>query len=250
MPPHTNEAIVRCVGRISTLPTRCSTSQGQYMRNILIGTLIFMIPAISAGQGQGSGRAQDWDFSVAGIYQRPDIASGQSGSSLDVDDAWGLGFNLGYNFSNRLSVSADIDFLRPDYKATLVDENYPGNTTTVNHSMSQFNGRLKGTFNFTDGPFVPYIEAGFGWTYIDSNLADGPPITGCWWHPWWGYICSNYYSTFSKTYTSYGAGIGLLYEMVGNSFIKASYNYWTLDTGSQSADPALETLQIEYGWRF
>ena len=220
------------------------------MRKMLLGTLIFIIPAISMAQGQSSGRGQGWDFSLAGIYQQPDVASGQGGSSLDVDDAWGFGFNIGYNFNDRLSVSADFDFLRPDYKAVLVDENDPTNIITVDHTLSQFNSRFKGTFNFTDGPFVPYIEAGFGWTNVDSNVADGPPITGCWWHPWWGYICSNFYSTFSQTNTTYGGGIGMRYELVGNSFIKASYNLWQLDTGSQSADPQLESLRIEWGWSF
>ena len=143
------------------------------MRKILLGMLIFIVPAISVGQGHDSGRGQGWDFSVAGIYQRPDVAGGQGGSSLDVDDAWGIGFNIGYNFSNRLSVSADFDFLRPDYKAALVDENDPTNIITVDHTLSQFNSRFKGTFNFTDGPFVPYIEAGFGWTNVDSNVAPG-----------------------------------------------------------------------------
>ena len=238
------------IGGFSNLPTRRLPPRGHDMRNILISTLILIMPAVSAGQSQQSDRAQGWDFTVAGIYQLPDVADGQGGSSLDVDNAWGIGFILGYNISNHLSVSAELDFLRPDYKAVLVDEDDSDNTITIDHSMSQFNSRFKGTFNFADGPLVPYIEAGFGWTKIDSNVADGPPITGCWWHPWWGYICSNYYNTFSKTYSSYGGGAGLRYELAGNSFIKASYNFWVMDTGSRSADPELETLQIEYGWSF
>ena len=144
------------------------------MRKILLCSLIFIVPAIAVAQGRDSGRAQGWDFSLAGIYQQSDVAGGQGGSSLNVDDAWGIGLNIGYNFNNRLNVSADIEYLRPDYKAVLVDENDPTNTITVDHTMTEFNGRFKGTFYFTDGPFVPYIEAGFGWTDVDSNVADGP----------------------------------------------------------------------------
>lgn len=226
------------------------------MKKYLLTILIVAAPAISMAQGYGNGRAQTWDFSVAGIYQSGDSSAGQSGSSLEVDSALGFGFNVGYNFNNRLNISADFDFLRPDYTAVVVSEpnpnpgNLPPETTTIKHRLSQFNGRLKGTFYFTDGPLVPYVEAGFGWTYIDSNVADGPPQGFCWWHPWWGYICESFVSTFSSTEFTYGGALGLRYELAGNSFIKASYNLWKLDTGSERADPQLESFRIEYGWRF
>ena len=97
---------------------------------------------------------------------------------------------------------------------------------------------------------VPYIEAGIGWSFIDSNVASGPPQGFCWWHPWWGYICESFVDTFSSTEFSYGAGVGVWNELIGNSFIKASYNVWALDTDGSRADPQLETFRIEYGWRF
>ena len=206
-------------------------------------------------QGYGNSRAQTWDFGIAAIYQGTDVADGQGGSSLKVDNAWGLGFNIGYNFNAHLNISADFDFLRPDYKATVLTEPNPPDgsapvQTTIDHRLSQFNGRLKGTFYFTEGPLVPYVEAGFGWTYIDSNVADSPPQGFCWWHPWWGYICDTWVSTFSTTETTYGGALGIRYELAGNSFIKASYNLWKLDTGGDRADPQLESVRLEYGWRF
>jgi opacity protein-like surface antigen len=216
--------------------------------------IIFLAPAISMAQSYTSGRAGTWDFSVGGLYQRPDTSTAGGGSSLEVDDAWGLGFNVGYNWTDHFSVNMDFDFLRPDYTAVIVSEpNPPDGTmesTRIDHEISQFNGRLKGTYLFSDGPFVPFIEAGIGWTYVDSNVASGPPQGFCWWHPWWGYVCESFVNTFSSTEFSYGAGLGFRYELVGNSFIKASYNLWVLDTGSSAADPELETFRLEYGWNF
>ncbi len=49
---------------------------------------------------------------------------------------------------------------------------------------------------------------------------------------------------------SYDGALGFRYDMIGNTFIKASYNLWKLDTGNSRADPELETFRIEYGWRF
>jgi len=218
------------------------------MRRIIWTTLIFMVPAFALAQG--SGRAKSWDFSVGGIYQQGSSAGGDGGSSLEVDSAFGIGFNVGYNLTDMFNINADFDFLRPDYEAVLVEDTPQMNTQTIRHEMSQFNGRLKATLNLMQGPFVPYVEIGYGWTYLDSNVADGPPTTGCWWHPWWGYICSNFFNTISGTETSYGGGLGFRYEIPGGAFVKLSYNLWKLQVGGDAAEPDMESVRLEYGWRF
>ena len=83
---------------------------------------------------------------------------------------------------------------RPDYNAVLVpDDGSPD--IDIRHTANIWTGQLNGTFVFTDKAVSPFVEAGLGWTNFDSNVASEPPITGCWWDPWWGYICSNFYST-------------------------------------------------------
>jgi len=215
----------------------------------LILTAILLVPAISAAQNWGNGgRAQSWDVSVNAIYQEGVSVGGEGGSSLDVKSTWGFGFGFDYNFNKRFSLGMDMDYLRPDYTAVLVEDAIPSDSTTIRHTGYQFNGRIIGTLNLMDGPVVPYIDAGFGWTHLDTNITDGPPVTGCWWHPWWGYVCSNFYDTFSSTETTYGAGLGVRYEMTGGGFIKASYNYWKLNSGGASSDFNFGSARIEYGW--
>ncbi len=224
------------------------------MRKFFLVVTLFLIPAISIAQGYNRGNAQTWEFSVSAVFQQADVAAGDGGSSLVVDDELGFGFNVGYNFSDHLSVSADFDFLKPRYSAVIITEPNPPDgsfdTTTIDHKMSQFNGRLKASYSFTNGPFFPYIEAGIGWTYLDSNVASGPPQGFCWWHPWWGYICESFVDTFSSTEFSYGGALGIRYDMAGGSFIKLSYNLWLLDTSGSRAEPELESYRLEYGWRF
>ncbi len=210
--------------------------------------LLLALPGVSLAQG--SGRAQSWDFSVGGIYQDSESANGAGGSSFQMDSALGLAFNIGYNLTNKLALSADFDFLEPDYTAILADENNPNNTQRINHSVSQFIGRFNGTFNFIDGPFSPFVEIGAGWAFFDSNVADGPPVTGCYWHPYWGYICSNYYDTISETEITYGGAIGFRYEFAGGSFVRANYSIYEVDIDGDGADPQLDSVRLEYGWRF
>jgi hypothetical protein len=216
------------------------------MYRLLIAILIIAIPAISDAQN----RARTWEWSIAGLYQDSKNMDGENGSSLRIDGAGGLGFNISYNLTNKFAVGVDLDWLRPDYRAEMVEDVLPPSTVVIDHEFSQFNGRIKGVFNFSEGPLTPYLEGGFGWSYFDSNVADGPPQTGCYWHPYWGYICNNYYSTFTETSFSYGAGLGLRYQMPGGTFVKGSYNVWDLDSLGSAEDSTITGFKVEFGWSF
>ena len=216
------------------------------MQRFIIAILIIAIPAISDAQN----RAQTWEWSIAALYQESKNMGGENGSSLRVDGAGGLGFNIGYNLTNKFIIGVDLDWLRPDYRAEMVGDVIPPETVVIDHEFSQFNGRIKGTFNFSEGPLTPYVEGGFGWSYFDSNVADGPPQTGCWWHPYWGYICNNFYSTFTETSFSYGGALGLRYQMRGGTFIKGSYNVWDLDSLGSADDSTISSFKVEFGWGF
>jgi len=219
------------------------------MYRLLACFAVFLLPSLAAAQFYDG--EYGWDFAIGAIYQDSQSATGGNGSSLSVDSALGVGISLNYNLNSRFALGAGFDWLRPDYSAVLVNDENPAETLRVEHRGSQWNGRFRGTFNFIDqGPLVPYAQLGFGWTWLDSNLSSGPPVTGCWWHPWWGYICENFYQTYNSTEFSYGGALGLRYELFGGSFIDLSFDYWELDTGSSRASPTLESWRLQYGWRF
>ena len=217
---------------------------------VLVIFLFVLAPALSS--------AQSWDFSLAAIYQDSLSVGGEGGpetptpdtSSLVVDGEVGFGANLTYNFNSHFAIGLDIDYVNPDYTAIVVSENPADPDVVIDHSLTQWNGRLKGTWNITEGPLVPYVDLGYGWTNIDSNVADGPPTTGCWWHPWWGYICESFFKTFSATEASWGGAVGLRYNLRNQSFLKLSWNRWELDSGGNSDDLTLESYRLEYGWTF
>lgn len=217
------------------------------MQRIVIALLVLAVPAISFAQGN---RAGAWEWSFAAIYQDSASSGADGGSNLRLDNELGLGFGFGYNFTDKLYLGGDFEWLRPDFTATLINENDPNDRRQINHTMSQFNGRIKGTLTFLESPLSPFVEAGIGWSHFDSNVADGPPITGCWWHPWWGYICSNFYNTFSSTEFSYGAALGLRYIMRGGMTLKFSVNQYIIDVGNAGGDPTLNAARLEVGWSF
>ncbi len=206
--------------------------------------LVLLLPALASAQGFRN----QWEWSVAAIYQDSESVGTVGGSNVQIDNDLGLGFSFAYLVNDRLSIGADIEWLSPDYVATLVDD--LGGTSIIDHEFSQFNGRIKGSFNLLEGPFTPYLEAGFGWTYVDSNVADGPPLVGCWWHPWWGYICDGYYNTFHETSFSYGGAIGLRYRLRGGTILKLSYNTYEIDGSGEAPDPTLSAARLEVAWGF
>jgi opacity protein-like surface antigen len=218
------------------------------MYRILTTTLLLCLPALASAQFY-TGEPK-WDFSIGAVYQSSQTSAGSEGSSFAIEGEPGLGLSLNYHFNKRFALGGDFDFISPRYRAVIVSDDVPPESVEINHRASQFNGRIKGTFSFTDGPLVPYAQIGFGWTNFDSNVADGPPITGCWWHPWWGYICQNYFRTYSSTESTYGAALGLRYEFAGNSFLNVAYDYWEVDTGGDRTNPTLEQVRLQYGWRF
>jgi opacity protein-like surface antigen len=177
--------------------------------------------------------------------QDAEQAGSAGGSLVDIDEGIGVGLGLGYYLSDRLMVGADLEWLAPDYSAQLVDDN--GAVSSFDHDLTQLNFRFKGTFNFLTGPFSPYAELGAGWTYVDSNVGDGPPIVGCWWHPYFGYICDGYYETFSETSFSYGGALGLRYQFVGSTILRLSYNNYDLDGSGDSPDPTLNAARLDLG---
>jgi len=171
-------------------------------------------------------------------------------SFLSLDDAWGVGLNVGYRFNQHLSLGVSFEWLQPDYQLYLVPDSPTDNPINVEHSGDQFNTRIIGTFTLKDEGFTPYLDAGIGWTQLDTNVVEGDPITGCWWHPWWGYICENFYDTFTETEFTYGIGGGLRFDTAMGNYFKLGYSHWVLDAAPRADDFALGAFRLEFGRRF
>ena len=211
------------------------------MRVAILCALILSTPGLA--QAQSYSREGSFEFSFAGLYQDAEEADAGGGSIISLDEGFGLGIGLGYYLTDRLIVGGDVEWLAPDYTATLINDN--GGTSQFDHELDQLNFRFKGAYYFLEGPFSPYVELGAGWTWVDSNVADGPPIVGCWWHPWFGYICDDYYETFSETSFTYGGALGLRYRFVGDTVLRLSYNNYEVDGSGDAPDPTLNAARLE-----
>ena len=212
--------------------------------------LLAVLGLSTTAVAQQNSRDDTWEFGVLLFNQGSTDLNGADESSIDIDDALSFGLGIAYNFNSHFSLGGELSWSSPDYSAVIIPDDGIGIPETINHELSVFSYGLKGTFNLLDGPFTPYAELGLGWSNVDSNIADQPPVTGCWWDPWWGYICDTFYSTYSKTREYYAGALGLRWDFDNGMSLKGSYGIQEVSTGKSTEDASFEQIRVELAWRF
>jgi opacity protein-like surface antigen len=213
------------------------------IRSSFLGLALLAASATAAAQD----RAGTWDVGFNIMDTSSESLQGGGGSGLTVEGDLGWGFTANYNISDRLALGGDFTWSSPDYEATQRLDT--GSTVTIDAELDIATLHFKGTFYFLEGGFSPFIEAGGGWTRIDSNIADGPPTTGCWWDPWWGYVCTSFYDTYTETQTSWTYGVGLRWDLSDDFVVRGTYGLLEIDSG-RSEDAEMDVLRLDFGWRF
>lgn len=190
-------------------------------------------------------RAGKLESSIQIIESNSGDSDGINGSSIDFDSDTGWGVGFAYNLDSRFALGLDLTFLDPKYTAVFNPET--SGALAFTHEADVLITRIYGTYHLTEGPLVPFVQAGFGWTILDSNVSDGRPTTGCWWDPWWGYTCATNYSSYSDTRFSWDLAVGLRYEFGYDLFVKGSWDYVNINEGPNSADPTVDMWRLEFG---
>jgi opacity protein-like surface antigen len=174
---------------------------------------------------------------------------GQEGSTLDTDNEFGFSLGGGYNFTDRLATTFGFQWSGVGYNATAMDEDGAEVGISGKYDSFTLSGNL--VYYFSDGPLSPYVGAGIGWTWIDTNVPNGPPYTWCWWDPWWGYVCSTSYPTETIDAFSYQALIGLRYTFDSDrTFVQLGYTSQWMDFDRASGTPRFDVITLDFGWIF
>lgn len=167
------------------------------------------------------------------------------GQSLDIDSSIGWGFTVGWNWTEKLNLAYKFTMNKPDYTAVIVPEDPEFPPQTVDYTMTKYAHQINLTYHFLKGPLTPYVQAGAGWTTLDSNIISQPPATGCWWDPWWGYVCTTTWTTYDTTKFSYNAGLGLRWDINAAVFMRGAWNREFVSTDNGNLD--FDTLTLEAG---
>jgi opacity protein-like surface antigen len=200
----------------------------------------FNQPSSYDGQRDGT-----WEAALLIGSQSGLDVTGANGSALDIDSELGWGFALGWNWNSRWNFNYRFVMAKPDYTATIVPEDTALPPQTLSYTADRYSNQLNAAFNFFEGPLTPYLQAGVGYAKLDSNLPSGAPSVGCWWDPWWGYICFSDWSTYDASGFSYNLGLGMRWDVNPALFLRGAWNREFFS--GDNADFDFDTLTLEVG---
>jgi len=212
----------------------------------IVLTLVLLAGAGAADAGDREGR---WEFNLGTFYQLGTGVDAEGGSTLDTDDDFGLSLGGAYNISDNLATTFAFQWAGIGYNAIGIDEDGSEFGLSGTYDSYALSGNL--VYHFGDGQLVPYVGAGIGWTWIDTNIPSGPPSTGCWWDPWWGYVCYTSYPTETTDAFSYQALLGLRYEFDNDmTYMRFGYTSQWLDFSNTTGTPRFDVIVLDIGWMF
>ena len=202
-------------------------------------------PPNSAGPRAGRWEAYGGLQSVGGTK-----VTAKGGTTADFSSSNTYLLGVGYHFTDRLELAAMLGFDTKDYTAQIAGDT-PGEVFAAKGSMDTFSFMLDATFNIMRaGRWTPYVVGGVGWTKVDTNLATEPPSVGCWWDPWYGYICTSFQDTKNLNGLAYQVGLGVRYEINAAFDVRGSYNMAWQDLGDEIDNTDFDGFKILFGWKF
>ena len=209
------------------------------------------VSAQSFGGGNYSEREGHWEAYVGTRLLLSDSADFAGGSSIETEDDLGFNFGFGYNFSDHLLISGEMGWNTIDYDGTLVSADAPPNLSArISGDLDTAALNASITWHFLSGPITPFVTGTLGWTWIDTNIATGPPEFGCWWDPWYGQICTPIYDTVSDDAGSYGLGAGVRWDFNNGGYGRIAYDERWLDIKNANGTPTFGSFRLEFGGKF
>jgi len=207
-------------------------------------------PAMSAD----AGRAGTWETRLGVLFTMSSDWDFEGGTKADIQSDQSFLIGAGYHLSDQLELGGNFTYGQTDYSAEIAGDQdgnqAPDITYDVRGEYESSTLLFDATWNFMPGQFTPYVTANAGWAWIDTNIATGPPQTGCWWDPWWGYVCTTFQDTKSLDGFSYGLGIGARYDFSDSYAIKAAYRIQWTDISNAKGTPDIDGFELTFGWKF
>src|SRR5712675_872493 len=151
-----------------------------------------------AAQSQSWTRPPGWEFRADLLYQNQKDVHTNGCSDVALDTSWGGSLGVAYRFNPYLETHFLLDLQSINYDARVVRADVPNVSANVSDKLSIYTPRAVGVLNFLDHPITPYVSAGIGWSFINTNIPTSTRQVGCWWDPWYGYVCAPYQSTYSN----------------------------------------------------
>ena len=198
------------------------------IRILALTAIVMCIASLAAAQSKETNRAETWDLSVQTRYTAETDYSNSNGASLSLSDDLGWGFGFDYNMNEKVSLGLLIAWRSINYNATYTDATDPTDIGYYGGELDTGTFAAMGQWNILPKTLTPYANAAIGWTLVDTNIVADYQV-GCWYDPWWGYVCNGYESTYGSDGVSYALGAGIRWEPKDSVYIQIGYEADWLD---------------------
>lgn len=194
-------------------------------------------------------RVKKWEFFLAPQMTNSQVIQFDGGAEADISKRSTIAFGFGYNINHHIELDLSFASSNANYTSTVVSGDDPTNTETSTNSLYTSSINFGFTYNLLKNPFTPYISAKIGSTYIDSGVLTGNVGTGCWYYPYWGYVCGPVAQTYTSTELNYGAALGLRYDFNRKLYIKGDVGKNYIDVDNSNTNGFI-TYRFIFGFMF
>jgi outer membrane protein assembly factor BamD len=197
-------------------------------------------------QGDRQGR---WEASVGlGSANSADIDF-KGGTTASVEGGTAFQLGVAYNYTDRLRFGSTFTYDQKDYEAQIAGDE-SGESFQAQGSLDSTTLMFDAAYSFLTGPFKPFVAGGVGWTWVDTNIATEPPNVGCWWDPWWGYVCTSWQDTKTINGLAYELGVGVRYDINRTFAADGSYMMRWVGFDNATGTPSFDTVRLSLVWKF
>jgi opacity protein-like surface antigen len=217
---------------------------------LLLAALFATAPVSASAQEQESIRKGLWEIILSPQYMLAKNLGFDGGTTAKIEDTWGFHLQIGYNFNDHWNLAGLFSWSEPDYHALVqpvAGNPQPARNTSGTIQMNTFGMAL--TYNILKSPLTPYIDGMLAGTYINTDIAAGPPQVGCYWDPWFGQICGVVQPTKSDTFFTFGLGGGLRWDVNRWFFLRGGARYQWIDI-SNTGTPGFTLVKLDVGFKF
>lgn len=205
----------------------------------------------TVGQGgpHAASRAGRWEARLGLTSSNSTDVEFEGDTTADIDGSTGFALGIAWHYTDHLQFGSTLTYDQKDYTVEIAGAD-PGDSFTSKGGLDTTTLMVDAAYNLLSGPLTPFVAAGIGWSWVDTNVASGPPEIGCWWHPWWGYVCTGWQDTRTVDGLAYELGLGLRYDLGGPFVVDGSYRMRWIDFENATGNPAFDGFQLNLGWKF
>jgi opacity protein-like surface antigen len=185
-----------------------------------------------------------WEASIGLLYQSAENIGFTGGAFLATEDDIGVVGAIGYRFNPKLDLVFGFESATIGYELTRQSATTPGTTQQIATDYEAFTPFVKFNYNFIDRSLMPFVSAGIGWSFIDTNIPTGNTSFECWWDPWWGYLCGEFAQTKTTKAFAYQLGAGARWTFNDTYGMRLEYQKQWLNLSRAVGTPSFDQLKL------